>query len=81
MTLGVRLPEDLEKRLVSLAKETHRSKSYYVTEALRTYLEAHEKDLKTIAAYEEQRRNGTLKTYSLEEVLNKLELTKNDLDA
>lgn len=68
MTLGVRLPEELEKRLSSLAKETHRSKTYYVTEALRAYLEAHERDLRAIAVYEEQRRNGTLKTYSLEEI-------------
>lgn len=68
MTLGVRLPEELEKRLTSLAKETHRSKTYYVTEALIAYLEAHERELRAIAAYEEQRRNGTLKTFSLEEI-------------
>jgi RHH-type rel operon transcriptional repressor/antitoxin RelB len=66
MTLGVRLPEELEKRLSSLAKETHRSKTYYVTEALRA--QTHERDLRAIEVYEEQRRNGTLKTYSLEEI-------------
>lgn len=80
MALGVRLPEDLERRLGTLAKETHRSKTHYVTEALRAYLAAHERELRAIAAYEEQRRNGSLKTYSLEDVMKELNIDKDDLD-
>ena len=36
--LAVRLPEDLEERLCSLAEKTGRPKSYYVREALAEYM-------------------------------------------
>lgn len=36
--LAVRLPEDIEQRLDSLAKKTGRAKSFYVREALGEYL-------------------------------------------
>ncbi len=36
--LAVRLPEDIEQRLESLAKKTGRAKSFYVREALGEYL-------------------------------------------
>ena len=36
--LAVRLPEDLEDRLCSLAEKTGRPKSYYVRQALVEYL-------------------------------------------
>lgn len=39
MTVAVRLPEEIEARLDSLAEETGRSKSYYIREALLQYLE------------------------------------------
>lgn len=39
MAIALRLPPDLEKRLTVLAKKTHRSKSYYVREALARYIE------------------------------------------
>lgn len=68
---GVRLPEDLENRLTALATQTHRPKSYYLKEALQAYLDEYEEDLKTVASYEEQLKKGTLKTYSLEEVMKK----------
>lgn len=74
MTLGVRLPEDLSQRLESLAKRTHRSKSYYMIEALRDYLDTYEKDLLAISKYEEEVRQGTLKTYSLEEIKKRHDL-------
>lgn len=80
MSLGVRLPDDIAKRLNSLARETHRSKSYYVTEALKAYLETHERDLRVIARYEEQKRRGAVKTYSLEEVMKELNIDPSDLD-
>lgn len=78
--LGVRLPETLDQRLGQLAEKTHRPKSYYVKEALQAYLDAYETELAAIAEYEEQVRKGTLKTYSLEEVMSRLKLDKNDLE-
>lgn len=81
MVLGVRLPEQLEHRLTDLARVTHRSKTHYVIEALEGFLEANEETLKTIARYEEQRRNGTLKTHSLEDVMKELGIEQKNLDA
>ena len=37
--LTIRLPESSEERLSRLAKETGRTKSFYVKEALKNYLE------------------------------------------
>ncbi|MBX3487318.1 MAG: ribbon-helix-helix protein, CopG family [Candidatus Paracaedibacteraceae bacterium] len=67
-SLGVRLPDNLDKRLRDLAKRTHRSKSHYVIEALEEYLIINEETLQTIAKYEEDKRNGRLKTVSLDEI-------------
>lgn len=39
MAIALRLPPELDKRLTILAKKTHRSKSYYVREALQHYIE------------------------------------------
>ena len=78
--LGVRLTEDLDLRLSKLAKVTHRSKSHYMKNALKAYLDEYEQVLTDVAEYEEQRRNGTLVTYSLEEVMKELNLEKDDLD-
>ncbi len=79
--LAVRLPKDLEDRLNKLAASTHRSKSFYMKEALESYLEEYEKDLKIIAKYEEEVKNGTLKTYSLEEVMKELNIGPEELEA
>ena len=38
MPLSVRLPADVERRLDALSAETGRSKTYYVTEAIREHL-------------------------------------------
>lgn len=53
-------------------------KSYYVKEALKAYLDAYEAELSAIADYEEQVRNGTLVTYSLEEIKKKFSLSNDD---
>jgi RHH-type rel operon transcriptional repressor/antitoxin RelB len=66
--LGVRLPEDLDKRLSALAIQTKRPKSFYVKEAIAEYLDEHESTYQAIAEYEKQKRNGTLVTYTLEEI-------------
>jgi RHH-type rel operon transcriptional repressor/antitoxin RelB len=77
--LNVRLSEGLENRLKTVAQKTHRTKTYYVEEALKAYLDAYERDLLVIADYEEQVRNGTLVTYSLDEIKKKLGLSDHDL--
>ena len=43
-------------------------------------MDAYEAELSAIAGYEEQVRNGALVTYSLEEIMKKLKLTKDDLE-
>ncbi|ABB33775.1 CopG domain protein DNA-binding domain protein [Geobacter metallireducens RCH3] len=66
--LAIRLPEEIETRLDSLAKATGRSKSYYVREALVEYLD----DLEDIYLAEkrlEDIRAGRTKTIPLEEVM------------
>lgn len=40
--LTLKLPADLETRLTNLAEKTHRTKSFYMREALEEYLEEHE---------------------------------------
>jgi RHH-type rel operon transcriptional repressor/antitoxin RelB len=69
--LGIRLEPELEAKLESLAKETGRSKSYYVREAIRQYLEDREDYLKGIDALE--RREPTV---TLEELERRLSLSK-----
>ena len=74
MTTAVRLPESLEKRLESLATRTHRSKSYYVKRALEAYIEDYE-DYLLASAVKNRKDAGQEKTYSLEEVKEKLGLS------
>lgn len=74
MTTAVRLPEDLETRLNHLAKETHRSKTFYIKQALEEFLEDREDYLLALAV-KERIRNGTEKTYSLSEAKKLLGLS------
>lgn len=39
MSMAIRLAPELEKRLENLAKKTHRSKSFYVREAIERHIE------------------------------------------
>ena len=39
MTVSLRLPEDITKRLTALARRTGRSKTYYMIEAIREHLD------------------------------------------
>ena len=60
--LGVRLDEQLEKRLSALAEKTKRSKSYLAKEALKRYIEEeeakeHEKQ-ETLARWERYQETG-----------------------
>jgi RHH-type rel operon transcriptional repressor/antitoxin RelB len=66
--LAIRLPADIEKRLDALAKETGRTKSFYVREAILEHLD----DLEDIYLAEKELveiRAGRAKTTPLEEVM------------
>lgn len=65
--LSIRLSSELEERLNFLAKETHRSRSFYVREALERSLE----DIEDIYLAErrlEDVRAGRSRIHSLEDV-------------
>jgi RHH-type rel operon transcriptional repressor/antitoxin RelB len=66
--LAIRLPEAIEKRLDALAKETGRTKSFYVREAILEHLD----DLEDIYLAEKELaeiRAGRAKSTPLEEVM------------
>ncbi|MBU2537876.1 MAG: ribbon-helix-helix protein, CopG family [Proteobacteria bacterium] len=68
--LTVRLPDDIEERLNTLARTTNRPKSFYVREALERSLE----DIEDIYLAEkrlEDIRAGKSKTVTLEEILKR----------
>jgi RHH-type rel operon transcriptional repressor/antitoxin RelB len=66
-TTALRLPEDLAKRYDRLAKETGRTKTYYMTEALADSIDQLEYEYGILKQVEDFRA-GRLKTYSLDEV-------------
>jgi RHH-type rel operon transcriptional repressor/antitoxin RelB len=68
--LAIRLPEAIEKRLDALAKETGRTKSFYVREAILEHLD----DLEDIYMAEKELaeiRAGRGTSVSLEEVMKR----------
>lgn len=65
----VRIPAALDERLTRLAQRTGRSKSYYASKALDTFIEDTEDYLLAVASYE-----STKKTISLEELRKKYKL-------
>ena len=67
--LAVRLDEETESRLDSLARETGRTKSYYVKQAIESFLEDREDYLLALAVLE---RNEPTK--SIDEVRKELGL-------
>jgi RHH-type rel operon transcriptional repressor/antitoxin RelB len=68
--MTIRLPENMEKRLSQLAKETHRTKSYYVKQAIEEFLDEREDYLLALAAMERFEK-GEEKAISFEEILKK----------
>ena len=66
--LGIRLPEDMEKRLAALADATGRSKSYYAREAILKHLDELE-DIYLAEKRAEDLRAGRSETIPLEEVM------------
>jgi len=64
--LSVRIPDDLAQRFETLAKETNRSKSFYIREALERAID----DLEDVYLAEsrlEDLRAGRSRTYGLDE--------------
>lgn len=68
--LAVELPESIEKRLEKLERQTGRSKSFYVREALIEHLEDIE-DLYLAEGALDRIRSGEEKTISLEDVMKR----------
>ncbi|MHB1291212.1 MAG: type II toxin-antitoxin system RelB family antitoxin [Sulfuricella sp.] len=71
--LAIRLPEDIEARLESLAKRTGRSKTFYAREAILEHLEDLE-DLYLAEQVVQRIRKGEERTSTLEEVEARLGL-------
>lgn len=72
-SVSLRLPSDIAERLSILAKETGRSKTYYMIEAIKTYME----DLEDIYIAEQRLtdiRAGKSKVISREEMEHRLGL-------
>jgi len=65
--LGVRLPPDIEQRLDALARETGRTKSFYVREAIVEHLDNLE-DIYLAEQVLERVRRGEERVYTSEEV-------------
>ncbi len=73
MPTSIRLPEEAERRLDDLARNTGRSKAFYIREAILEHLD----DLEDIYLAEkrlEDLRAGRSRTYTLEEVERELGL-------
>lgn len=69
MAIAIRLPEELETKLSTLARKTKRSKSFYVREAISQYLEDLEDYFTGMEAL-----NKTKRVYSPDEVRKELGL-------
>ena len=73
MSVSLRLPEDLNQRLSSLAAQTGRSKTFYMLEAIREHLD----DMEDLYLAEQRlidNRAGRSRTVSLDDVERELGL-------
>ena len=66
--VSVRLDDELESKLNTIAKLTNRSKSFFIKEALREYLE----DIEDILEAKERLSDPKRETISLEELKKEL---------
>ncbi len=76
-TVTVRFKPEIMKQLDLLAEKTHRPRSYYVQEAVSSYLDNYMEDVEDIAdaiRINSAIESGEMKEYSLEEIKNMLEL-------
>ena len=65
---SVRLPEDLNFRLNALAAETHRTKSFYIVEAIRRHIE----DMEDLYVATKRDADQDSEFYTYDEILKKL---------
>lgn len=70
---AARLPDELNERLMALAKRTGRTASYYIREAIEEHIEDME-DVYLAEQTLEQLRRGEGRTYTLDEVERDLDL-------
>lgn len=73
MPTSVRLPEDIERRLDSLARQTGRTKAYYIREMILGHIDEME-DYYLAAETLEKVRNGEERVFSSNEVRRELGL-------
>lgn len=73
-SLTIRLPDEIDNRLNQLSKRTHRTKSFYVREAILSYLEDLEDTYDALKVLKEPGKN-----YSMAEVVRDLNLTEEEL--
>lgn len=73
ITVQVRVPDSICTRYARLAKQTGRTRSYYVNEALASEIDRLEYEYGILKQVEDYRA-GRLKTYSLDEVEQSLGL-------
>lgn len=73
MAMPVRVPSDIGARYDRLAKQTGRTRTYYVNEALAAEIDRLEYEYGILQQVEDYRA-GKLKTYSLDEVEQSLGL-------
>ena len=74
-TITVRVEDEIEQRLERLASETHRTKSFYIREALLNSLDDME-DVYLADQVIERIRRGEEKTFSLDEAEARLGLDR-----
>lgn len=73
MSVSLRLPEDLSRRLNSLAAQTGRSKTFYMLEAIKQHLDELE-DLYLAEQRLQDVRAGRSMTHSLDDVERRIGL-------
>lgn len=78
MAMTIRLDPRLDERLNNLTKQTGRSKSFYLTQAVESYLENME-DLLIANAVMERIQTGKERTYTADEVRNAIKMERDIL--
>ncbi|WP_172193333.1 type II toxin-antitoxin system RelB family antitoxin [Actinomyces faecalis] len=66
MVTSIRLDPQIERRYEALARHTHRSKSFYLRQAIEQAIDRMEFEYRVLSAVEDVRA-GRMKTYSLDE--------------
>lgn len=77
MVTSLRIPDELGKRLATLAEVTGRTKSFYILECISAHIDDMEDIYLSLATLERIRR-GEEQVYSLDEVKKKLNMKVTD---